>query len=262
MTRIERIFDCPMYSDCLMELAIVDAKVFTCKDCKKDKEADMPRDTVKTGPEVFKRLMGRLKEKGWTITDLIRNGNIPKSNIYNINKYPLMERAVIAKIASAVDMDIEQLLYNGGIKAAIAQAFDSQAIAEDKNKAVGKQNEVSPESEAPKPKRKNHPLCIAVGCTKIQARGKYCCRHHRELMIDKASKPVEVEFTPVAEQPGAVKTLEFYELKENGRQATIVFSKGSFSHCKFDGLNDDKWTFEDWEFIGTISKEIRRLMQA
>ena len=89
MTRIERIFDCPKYSDCLMELAIVDAKVFTCKDCKKDKEADMPRDTVKTGPEVFKRLMSRLKEKGWTITDLIRNGNIPKSNIYNINKHRL-----------------------------------------------------------------------------------------------------------------------------------------------------------------------------
>ena len=140
MTLIERIFDCPMYSDCLMEKAIADAKVFTCKDCKKDKEADMPRDTVKTGPEVFKRLMVRLKEKGWTITDLIRNGNIPKSNIYNINKYPLMERAVIAKIASAVDMDIEQLLYGGGIKAAIAQAFDSQAIAEDKSEAVGNQN--------------------------------------------------------------------------------------------------------------------------
>ena len=200
MTRIERIFDCPMYSDCLAEKAKADAKIFTCADCKKDKEADMPRDTVKTGPEVFKRLMSRLKEKGWTITDLIRNGNIPKSNIYNINKYPLMERAVIAKIASAVDMDIEQLLYGGGIKAAIAQAFDSQAIAEDKIKAVGSGNK-------------------------------------------------------------AVKVLEMYELKENGRLATIGIKDGKYQHVYVEGIDKCKWSYDDVMFLYKATGEVLRLVQ-
>ena len=111
-----------------------------------------------------------------------------------------MERAVIAKIASAVDMDIEQLLYGGGIKAAIAQAFDSQAIAEDKIKAVGSGNK-------------------------------------------------------------AVKVLEMYELKENGRLATIGIKDGKYQHVYVEGIDKCKWSYDDVMFLGEVAQEIKRLVE-
>lgn len=70
----------------------------------------MPRDTVKTGPEVFDRVIGKLKEQGRTATDLIKVAGIPKSNLYNIKGRPLMERSTMQKIASGLGVDMEWLI--------------------------------------------------------------------------------------------------------------------------------------------------------
>ena len=108
-----RKFDCPDYSECLGVAALANKKTFTCAECTKQitiKEDIMPRDTVKTGPEVFDRVIGKLKEQGRTATDLIKVAGIPNSNLYNIKGRPLMERSTMQKIASGLGVDMEWLI--------------------------------------------------------------------------------------------------------------------------------------------------------
>ena len=80
-------------------------------------------------------------------------------------------------------------------------------------------------------------------------------------MIDKASKPVEVEFTPVAEQPGAVKVLEMYEYADNGRKATIGIKDGKYQHVYIEGINQHKWSLDDVMFLYKATGEVLRLVQ-
>jgi len=263
MTRIERIFDCPMYSDCLAEKAKADAKIFTCADCKKDttfiQEENMV-SKVQSTPEIYARVQSRMLAMNLSVKRFAQLIGTSKSQIHKMRAGGEITLEYWDRVAKGLGVTTDWLLYGGkGLNE--DKTVDSKQSTEDKNEAVGKQDETSPENEAPKPKRKNHPLCIAVGCDKIQAKGKYCYRHHRELMIDKASKPVEVEFTPVAEQPRVVKVLEIYEYAENGRKATIGIKDGKYSHVVLEGVKESHWTFDDIMFLGAMAREVEKLVK-
>jgi hypothetical protein len=130
--------------DCLAEKAMADAKIFTCKGCKIEEGIDMQKDSILAGPEVFNRLMDKLKERGWTVAQFIKEKGIPKSNIYNLRKVAVGKK-VIKEIAAGVGVSFDWLLYgdktpvngDGGKEVDVVEPIDSKGIAEDKKEQVG-----------------------------------------------------------------------------------------------------------------------------
>lgn len=59
----------------------------------------------------------------------------------------------------------------------------------------------------------------------------------------------------------AVKTTEIYELSDNGRLANITMLHGEFGYCKVEGIGA-QWNYDDWQFLGAVSREIERLVKA
>ena len=54
----------------------------------------------------------------------------------------------------------------------------------------------------------------------------------------------------------AVKVLEMYEMKENGRLATIGIKDGKYQHVYVEGINQHKWSYDDVMFLGEVAQRI------
>lgn len=59
----------------------------------------------------------------------------------------------------------------------------------------------------------------------------------------------------------AVKVLEMYELKENGRLATIGIKDGKYQHVYVEGIDKCKWSYDDVMFLYKATGEVLRLVQ-
>ena len=43
------------------------------------------------------------------------------------------------------------------------------------------------------------------------------------------------------------------------RTATVVFENDQFVECRFEVWNKQKWTLEDWRFVGEVAEFIKSL---
>ena len=202
MTRIERIFDCPMYSDCLAEKAKADAKIFTCADCKKDttfiQEENMV-SKVQSTPEIYARVQSRMLAMNLSVKRFAQLIGTSKSQIHKMRAGGEITLEYWDRVAKGLGVTTDWLLYGGkGLNE--DKTVDSKQSTEDKNEAVGSGNK-------------------------------------------------------------AVKVLEMYELKENGRLATIGIKDGKYQHVYVEGIDKCKWSYDDVMFLYKATGEVLRLVQ-
>ena len=116
MTRIERIFDCPMYSDCLAEKAKADAKIFTCADCKKDttfiQEENMV-SKVQSTPEIYARVQSRMLAMNLSVKRFAQLIGTSKSQIHKMRAGGEITLEYWDRVAKGLGVTTDWLLYGG-----------------------------------------------------------------------------------------------------------------------------------------------------
>ena len=227
MTRIERIFDCPMYSDCLMEKAIADAKVFTCKDCKKDKEDIMAKSPqVTCSRETYERLERIRKESKMKWVDFLELCGVSRSQWDCIRNSKPMGQLVFERIADNLKIDYVWMMF--GAVEDMAGYFQ-------------------PIHDAGYPLPQEN---ISDGGKELEG---------VKTVDSKGS--IKSESQKNAKSGKAVKVLEMYEYKENGRLAIIGVKDGKYQHVYVEGINQHKWSYDDVMFLYKATGEVLRLVQ-
>ena len=234
----------------------------------------MPK-TITPDPGMYNRLEYIRQQTGEKLVDYCKRLGISRSQWHNIrNPHPLGV-TILARIADNLKINYDWLVTGtgiapdridriiplpepkedvensiGGKEVNEVKAVDSQQSTDDKIAVVGSNSATITEIQPVMNKYAKHAKCLVVGCDKYRVKDRYCTAHYKEM------NPKAI---PAAGK--AVKVLEMYEMKENGRLATIGIKDGKYQHVYVEGINQHKWSYDDVMFLGEVAQEIKRLVE-
>ena len=251
------------YKKCLMcgSTAIKENIVPACAtdvtDRKPIKEVKkMPKDIqITPSADVCKRLDALRDCIGIKNVEFVKKIGISRSQWDSIRNPKSMGKAVFERIAKNLGVTYDWLMDgDGGKQLNEGKTIDSKQSTEDEINMVGNNSRIIEDIKPIKDKYAKHTKCLVVGCDKFRAKGQYCVKHYNEITPKVVKEP---------EQPAikAVKVLEMYELKENGRLATIGIKDGKYQHVYVEGIDKCKWSYDDVMFLYKATGEVLRLVQ-
>jgi len=209
------------YKKCLMCGSIAIKEEIKIKEVTEDM---MPKTII---PEsgMYNRLENIRQQTGEKLVDFCHRVGISRSQWHNIrNSHPLGV-AVIARIADNLKINYDWLVTGTGI-------------------APDRIDRIIPLPE-PKEDVEN-----SIGGKEVN-----------EVKAVDSQQSTDDKIAVVGSGNKAVKVLEMYEMKENGRLATIGIKDGKYQHVYVEGINQHKWSYDDVMFLGEVAQEIKRLVE-
>ena len=213
------------YKKCLMcgSVAVKEIKV-------KEAAEDMRPTTITPEPGMYTRLEYIRQQTGEKLVDFCHRVGISRSQWHNIrNSHPLGV-AVIARIADNLKINYDWMVRGTG-------------------PAPDKINRIAPEPV--------HDAGYPLPEENISDGGKEL----NEVKTVDSQESTEGKKEAVGSGNKAVKVLEMYELKENGRLATIGIKDGKYQHVYVEGIDKCKWSYDDVMFLYKATGEVLRLVQ-
>jgi len=241
----------------------------------KEVTVDMMPKTIIPESGMYNRLENIRQQTGEKLVDFCGRIGISRSQWHRIRDPHPLGVTILARIADNLKINYDWLVTGtgiapdridriiplpepkedvensiGGKEVNEVKAVDSQQSTDDKIAVVGSNSATITEIQPVMNKYAKHAKCLVVGCDKYGVKDRYCTAHYKEMnpkAIPAAGKAVEV--------------LEMYEMKENGRLATIGIKDGKYQHVYVEGINQHKWSYDDVMFLGEVAQEIKRLVE-
>ena len=227
--------DCPRFYDCLTQAAVKNLKAVPCKECKQQEETEMARGPqVTCSRETYERLEKIRKESKMIWVDFLKLCGVSRSQWDCIRNSKPMGQLVFERIADNLKIDFVWLMFGEG---------DRTYFPVDQLCEAFKLPDSKPIHDAGYPSPKDKELQAVAEQPSSNMLTSESLQHN------------------IIEESKAVKVMEMYEYKENGRKATIGVKDGQYQHVYVEGINQHKWSLDDVMFLYKATGEVLRLVQ-